>query len=462
MLEGGLKQLPNCKMSRYIPNTPKQQESMLQEIKRGSLEELFKDIPDELKLKEPLNIPEAISEMGLVKHMEDLAAKNANTDEYTCFLGAGSYDHYIPSVIKHMLMRGEFYTAYTPYQPEISQGTLQAIFEYQTMICELTGMDVANASMYDGATAAAEGALLACNAKRKKKILISKSLHPEYREVIKTYSAFNEIEVDEISFNNGVTDLDELKSKFTKDIAAFIVQSPNFFGAIENLGNIGEITKQNGGLFIVITDPISLAVLKPPAEFGADIVVGEGQALGNPMSFGGPYLGFFAVTKDLMRKMPGRVAGQTIDEMGKRGFVLTLQTREQHIRREKATSNICTNQALNALAATIYLTIVGKKGLKEVANLCIQKSHYAYEKLLETGKFSPIYAAPFFKEFAIRINDGNLLDKINRKLFDKKIIGGYELGKAYKELKDVWLIAVTEKRTKEDIDRFINEIKAIV
>ena len=454
--------MSNCKTSRYIPNTLEQQESMLQEIGKESLKDLFKDIPEGLKFNEKLNIPEAMSEMELIRHMEGLAAKNANTGEYTCFLGAGAYDHYIPSVIKHILMRGEFYTAYTPYQPEISQGTLQAIFEYQTMICELTGMDVANASMYDGATAAAEGILLACSAKRKKKALMSGSLHPEYREVIKTYAAFNGIEIGEVEFNDGITDLHELKRKFTKDTAAFIVQSPNFFGAIEKLDNIGEITKQNSGLLIVIADPVSLAVLKPPAEFGADIVVGEGQALGNSLSFGGPYLGFFAVTKDLMRKMPGRVAGQTVDTFGNRGFVLTMQTREQHIRREKATSNICTNQALNALAAAIYLTVIGKKGLKEVANLCIQKSHYAFEKLLRTGKFEPAFTAPFFKEFTLRIKNAQSPEELNKKLFDQKIVGGYELGKAYKELKDAWLIAVTEKRTKEDIDRLAEKSSRIL
>ncbi len=454
--------MSKCITSRYIPNTVEQQESMLKEIKRDSLEELFRDIPEELKLKEKLNIPEAMSEMELIKHMEELAAKNANTDEYTCFLGAGAYDHYIPSLIKHMLMRGEFYTAYTPYQPEISQGTLQAIFEYQTMICELTGMDVANASMYDGATAAAEAVLLACNAKRKNKVLVSRSLHPEYREVIKTYTSFNEIEIEEVAFNDGITDLNELENKFTKDIATFVVQSPNFFGAVEKLDDIGEIVKKSGGLFIVIADPISLSVLKPPADFGADIVVGEGQALGNPMSFGGPYLGFFAVTRNLMRKMPGRVTGQTIDAFGNRGFVLTMQTREQHIRREKATSNICTNQALNALAATIYLTTIGKKGIREVANLCIQKSHYTYEKLLVTGKFEPLFTAPFFKEFTIRIKDGGSLEELNRKLFNKNIIGGYELGKAYEGYKDAWLIAVTEKRTKKEIDNLIEKINDIL
>ncbi|NSW91833.1 MAG: aminomethyl-transferring glycine dehydrogenase subunit GcvPA [Firmicutes bacterium] len=441
-------------MSRYIPNTLEQHESILEDIKKESLDDLFKDIPESLKQKGRLNIPEAMSELELTKHMEGLATKNASTDEYICFLGAGAYDHYIPSVIKHMLMRGEFYTAYTPYQPEISQGTLQAIFEYQTMICELTGMDVSNASMYDGATAAAEAVLLACNLKRRKKALASKSLHPEFREVIKTYAAFNGIEIEEVEFKDGITDVNDLENKFTKDTAAFVVQNPNFFGAIEKMEDVSRITKVSGGLFIVVVDPVSLAVLKPPAEFDADIVIGEGQALGNPLSFGGPYLGFFAVTKDLMRRMPGRIVGQTTDVYGNRGFVLTMQTREQHIRREKATSNICTNQALNALAATIYLTIMGKKGLKEVANLCIQKSHYTLEKLIETGKFTPAFTAPFFKEFVVRIKDETFtIQELNKKLLKEKIIGGYELGKNYAALKDAWLIAVTEKRTKEEIDR---------
>lgn len=447
---------------RYIPNTIEQQESMLKEMGKSSIDELFSDIPEKLKLKRGLNIPQAMSEMELIKHMENLASKNVNTDEYSCFLGAGVYDHYIPSLIKHILMRGEFYTAYTPYQPEISQGTLQAIFEYQTMICELTGMDVSNASMYDGATATAEAMLLACNAKRKNKILISEGVHPEYKNVVKTYAAFNNIEVEEIGINNGITDLDKLTNKIKKESAGFIVQSPNFFGAIENLDNIGIITEKSGGLFIVISDPISLSILKAPADFGADIVIGEGQVLGNPLSFGGPHLGFFAVNKDLMRKMPGRVVGETVDVSGNRGFVLTMQTREQHIRRERATSNICTNQALNALAAAIFLSTLGKKGLQEIANLCIQKTHYTYDKLLKTGEFEPLFTAPFFKEFTVKLKDEGSIKRLNDGLLKENIIGGLDLSRFYEDYNGAWLLAVTEKRTKEEIDNFVKKTEDLI
>ena len=454
-----LDQLPGVK---YIPNTGKDCENMLKVIQKKSVDELFSDIPDSLKLKGELNIPDALSEIEIMKHMESIASKNVNTEEYSCFLGAGAYDHYVPSIIKHMLMRGEFYTAYTPYQPEISQGTLQAIFEYQTMICELTGMDVSNASMYDGATAAAEAVLMACNHKRMKRVLLSKTVHPEYREVIKTYAVFNDIEIIEIDFKNGMTDCEDLERKFTDKTAALIIQTPNFFGVIEEVDEISRITKKNNSLFIIVADPISLAVLKPPSDYGADIVVGEGQSLGNPLNFGGPYLGFFASTKDLARKMPGRIVGQTTDIDGNRGFVLTMQTREQHIRREKATSNICTNQALNALAAAIYLTVMGKKGLREVANLCAQKSHYAYETLIKTGKFAPVFRAPFFKEFVLKLNDPKLsVCEVNKKLLKEKIIGGYELEKDYSDFENAWLVAVTEKRTKEEIDRLADIIKKL-
>ena len=455
--------------SRYIPNTEEQQEIMLESIGLKSLEGLFDDIPQDVKLKRKLDIPEPMTEYELLKHMQGMTSQNVNTEDYCCFLGAGAYDHYIPSVIKHMLSRGEFYTAYTPYQPEISQGTLQAIFEYQTMICELTGMDVANASMYDGASASAEAVLLACSSKRKKRVIISRTLNPEYKNVIKTYAGFNNIEVVEAGYKDGVTDLSGLNKIITDDTAAVVVQYPNFFGAIENLNDISDITHKKGSNLVVATDPISLGILKPPGEFGADIVIGEGQSLGNPLSFGGPYLGFFAVTKELMRKMPGRVVGQTTDLDSKRGFVLTMQTREQHIRREKATSNICSNQALNALAATIYLTLVGKKGLKQVAELCLKKSHYAYDKLIETGRFEPAFKAPFVKEFVLKINESNktnkliqntsnkLIQKLNSKLLEDKIIGGYDLGKDFEEMNNCWLLAVTEKRTKSEIDILVDK-----
>lgn len=442
-------------MSRYISNTRSEQQEMLSQIGLKSPEDLFQDIPQSVRLNRELDLPPAVSEMELVKIIGAKAGKNINLDEYTCFLGAGAYDHFVPSVIDQIISRQEFYTAYTPYQPEISQGTLQSIFEYQTMICELTGMDVANASMYDGASALAEAGLMACQAGKRSEIIVANTVHPESREVINTYCNFRGATVREVGYINGQIDLKDLAEKITPETAAVVVQSPNFFGIIEPLKEIADIAHKNKSLFVVAADPISLALLKSPGELGADIVVGEGQPLGNPLNFGGPYLGFFATTEKLMRKMPGRLVGQTKDKFGKRGFVLTMQTREQHIRREKATSNICSNQALNALAATVYLTLMGKEGLKEVASLCLNKAHYAFNELVKTGNFTPLFTAPFFKEFAVKSKTA--VEELNRNLMAEKIIGGYSLGKNYPELADGWLIAVTEKRTKEEIDLLVGK-----
>jgi glycine dehydrogenase subunit 1 len=442
-------------MYKYIPNTDVQQAEMLKAIGMDSMESLFRDIPQDVRLGRALNLPEALSDPELMAHMRGLASRNADVDEYACFLGAGAYDHYIPSAVGHLLSRQEFYTAYTPYQPEISQGTLQAIFEYQTMICELTGMDVANASMYDGASALAEAASMACHAVKRKEILVADTVHPEYRSVLKTSARVKGITVIETGYSNGSIDTEDLESRVTANTAAIIVQSPNFFGIIEDLKRYSEIAHRNKSLLVACVDPVSLAILKSPGELGADIVIGEGQALGNPLSFGGPYLGFFATTKELMRKMPGRIVGETTDMQGNRGFVLTLQAREQHIRREKATSNICSNQALNALAATIYLTLMGKKGLREVAELSLQKAHYAFDRLVETGRFEPCFNAPFFKEFAVRSRVP--VEVLNKRLIGEKIIGGYMLGRDYPELADGWLIAVTEKRTREQIDNLVRK-----
>lgn len=437
-------------MSRYIGNTKEDREHMLKEIGCDSIDSLFKAVPDSVRLKTSLNIPPAQSEMELVKQMKLLSNKNLNLDDYTCFLGAGAYDHYIPSAIDQLVLRQEFYTAYTPYQPEISQGTLQSIFEYQTMISELTGLPVVNASMYDGATAATEAAIMACESTRRNEIIIADSVHPESRQVLNAYAQFRNITVRELGHKDGQIDAEALKTMINKNTAAVIVQSPNFFGIIEDMEAIEAMVHENKSLLIMSVDPVSLAMLKSPGELGADIAVGDGQPLGNSLSFGGPYLGFMAVTEKLMRKMPGRIVGETADEDGNRGFVLTLQTREQHIRREKATSNICSNQALNALIATIYLTLMGKEGLKEAANLCLQKSHYAYNELIKTGKFSPVFTKPFFKEFVVRSSEA--VGELNSRLLKSNIIGGYDIEKDYPELKDCWLVAVTEKRTKEDID----------
>lgn len=446
-------------MTKYIPNTQEQQKAMADELGIDSAESLFESIPQEVRLNRALDLPKAMSEMEISSHLKQMVSNNINIDDYSCFLGAGAYDHFIPSVIDHLLLRQEFYTAYTPYQPEISQGTLQAIFEYQSMICSLTGMDVANASMYDGASALAEAAAMACQATRRSEVLVAKSAHPESRDVLKTYARFNNISVVECGYDNGTVDIDDLKSKITENTAAVIIQTPNFFGIIEDLHEAGQLAHQNKSLLVVACDPISLGVLKSPGKMGADIVIGEGQSLGNPLAFGGPYLGFFAAKEKLLRKMPGRIVGQTVDKNGKRGYVLTIQTREQHIRREKATSNICSNQALCALAATIYLTAMGKQGLAQVASHCISKSHYAYNKLIESGAFEPVFDAPFFKEFAVKYKGD--VSKLNNKLLEHKIIGGYDLGRNYQELDNTWLVAVTEKRTKKQIDILVDKAVAL-
>ena len=446
-------------MSRYIPNTDKQREDMLKEIGYTSIEELFGDIPESVRLTGELAIDGPMAEVELLRHMRKIASSNKHANGYACFLGAGAYDHYIPSAIDHIISRAEFYTSYTPYQPEISQGTLRAIFEYQTMICELTDMDVSNASLYDGATAVAESILMACQATRRNEVVVARSLHPEYRETAATYAKFQDITLIEAGYKDGMIDLEALEECLNDEVAAVVVQSPNFFGIIEDIEPIARLAHDNKSLLIACVDPISLAILKSPGEAGADIVVGEGQSLGNPLSFGGPYLGFFATTRKLMRRMPGRVVGETIDRDGNRGFVLTLQTREQHIRREKATSNICTNQALNALIATVYLSLMGKEGLKEVAYQSLQKSHYLYNRLIDTGLFTPVFNGPFFKEFAVRSTIP--IQKLNACLLDKGIIGGYLLESAYPELDGGWLVAVTEKRTREEMDALVEGVGEI-
>lgn len=446
-------------MSRYIANTAEEQKEMLKEIGLGSLEDLFRDIPKDVRLQHSLKLPAVLSEMELLTHMKTLAAKNRNLSETTCFLGAGVYDHFIPSVIDSLVSRQEFYTAYTPYQPEISQGTLQAIFEFQTMMCELTGMEVANASMYDGASSLAEAMLMACQAARREEVLVARTVHPESREVMETYGGGRGITIREIGYEDGRLDIQELKSAISSSTAAVIVQSPNFFGMMESLQEIGEIAHQNKALLVVSADPISLALLKSPGELGADIVVGEGQALGNPLSFGGPHLGFFCTTEKLLRKMPGRIVGQTTDKQGKRSFTLTIQAREQHIRREKATSNICSNHALNALAATIYLTVMGKQGLREVASLSLQKAHYAFSQMTKIQGFSAPFTGSFFKEFVLTTPIPP--EELNRQLLKDAIIGGYPLEKHYPELKNSWMIAVTEQRTKAEIDKLAEKLGGI-
>jgi glycine dehydrogenase subunit 1 len=440
---------------RYLPMTEEDKKDMLQAIGVDSVDELFEDIPESVRFKGEYNIKPAKSEPALLKELSKLAAKNADSKQYTSFLGAGIYDHYIPTIVDHVISRSEFYTAYTPYQPEISQGELQAIFEYQTMICELTGMDVANSSMYDGGTALAEAAMLSAGQTKRKKILVSATVHPESRDVLKTYADGQYIEVVEIPFKDGTTDLEALAGEMGSDVAGVVVQYPNFFGRIEDLKSIEKIVHDHKALFIVSSNPLSLGALTPPGQFGADIVAGDAQVFGIPQSFGGPHCGYFAVTNKLMRKVPGRLVGQTVDEDGKRGFVLTLQAREQHIRRDKATSNICSNQALNALAASVAMTALGKKGVKEMATQNIQKAYYAKNAFTEKG-IDVVFNGPSFNEFVIKLP--NSIKEINASLFKKGIIGGYDLGQTYPELQNHMLVAVTELRTKEEIDLLVNEL----
>jgi len=439
----------------YLPHTAADRKAMLAAIGVGSTQELFADIPAELRLQRALALPTALAEPELIRHLQDLAGRNASLDEYVCFLGAGAYDHYIPSVVDHVIGREEFYTAYTQYQPEISQGYLQALWEYQSMICAITGLEVANASLYDGGSALAEAAMMACAATGRSEVVVARAAHPHYRALLGTYAVDREITLREAPAADGVTGLDGLVGPAT---AAVIIQSPNFFGCLEDVAAAAEAAHAAGALLIVAADPIALGVLAPPGALGADIVVGEGQPLGLPVSYGGPYLGFFATTEKLMRKMPGRIVGQTTDFEGNRGFVLTLQAREQHIRREKATSNICSNEALCSLAAAVYLASVGKEGFREVAELCLKKAHYAYKAL--TGKSCrPVFAAPFFKEFAVRC--ARPVAEINAALFKEGIIGGLDLGRYYPELAGCMLVCVTEKRTKAEIDRLVRIVEAV-
>jgi glycine dehydrogenase subunit 1 len=444
-------------MFPYIPHTEEDVKYMLDTLGMKDLEDLFADVPKDVRMNRELKLEAPKSELEVQRLMNSLAIKNKPTGELTCFLGAGAYDHYIPTVVKHITGRSEFYTAYTPYQAEISQGTLQAIFEFQTMIANLTGMDLSNASMYDGSTATAESASMAADATRRKQVLISETVHPETRQVLETYAHFNGIQVQTVPAVDGVMDLDRLKSMISKETAGLIVQNPNFFGIIEEVEEAEKLIHEVKGLLIMNVDPISLGVLKAPGDLGADIVVGEGHAMGNPMSYGGPYLGFLSATEKLMRKMPGRIAGQTTDVEGNRGYVLTLQTREQHIRREKATSNICSNQALNALAALVYMSVLGKKGIQEVARQSYRKAHHALEKIEAINGYKRIFDKPFFKEFVV--GTPKAPEEINEILLKQGILGGYQLGKHYPDLKNGLLFCVTEKRTLDEIDQLVKGLE---
>jgi glycine dehydrogenase subunit 1 len=442
--------------SRYVANTAAEQRQMLAVIGASGIEELLVRIPAKARLSRPLSLAPALAETDLIRHMKALAERNADADQNACFVGAGAYDHYIPSPINHLISRGEFFTAYTPYQPEASQGTLRTIYEYQTMIAELTGMDVANASIYDGASALAEAALMAHAVTERKEIVLSRGVNPLYRRVAATYCEGPGVRLRDAAAPDGVTDLAAAKKLVSSKTAALVVQSPNFYGCLEDIAAAAELAHAAGALLVVVADPVNLGVLEAPGRLGADLVVGEGQGLGVPMSFGGPNLGVFGAKKDLVRRMPGRLVGATVDRDGRRGFVLTLQTREQHIRRGKATSNICTNVALCALMATIYLAVLGRRGLVRVGELSTAKAHYAAERLAQVPGVSLRFGAPFFKEFALKLPKSP--ERVVAKLAKQGILAGVPLKTFDRALGDCLLVAVTEKRTKAEIDAFADAL----
>lgn len=450
------------KPHRYLPMTEQDQAEMLRTVGAENIEDLFKDIPENIRFRGELPVSSRLDERALTRHMTGLADRNAHTDSHISFLGAGIYEHHVPSVINHIISRSEFYTAYTPYQPEISQGELQAIFEFQSYICELTGMAVANASMYDGATALAEAGSLAAGATRRKRLVVSRAIHPEAREVLATYAHGLNLDIVEIGCKNGVTDAEALAAAVNEETAAVLVQNPNFFGAVENVRAMAELIHTYKGLLVVSSNPISLGLLEAPGKLGADIVVGDAQPLGISTSLGGPTCGYFAVSQAHMRRIPGRIVGQTTDRNGKRGFVLTLQAREQHIRREKATSNICSNQALLALSASVYMSVMGRQGMAEVATLNLHKSRYALQRLTSIPGIEPAFTSPTFNEFTLRLPEGTNMSKLQSSLLSAGFIGGYDLGRTYEEHKGCMLIAVTEQRTKEEIDEFASTLEGLL
>jgi len=440
---------------RYIPHTKEDCQKMLEVIGLKEVEDLFEPIPKKYRLSKPLNLPGPLSELDLLRYLQGL-----QSPLFDSFLGAGAYHHFIPAVISTLTSRSEFYTAYTPYQSEISQGTLQAIFEYQTLMCQLIGMEVSNASMYDGASSLAEAVLMANRITKRKKVLLSQAIHPEYRKVIQTYIGPDKEEIVLVPYkkDDGRTDEKVLFDLLDREVSAVVVQSPNFFGVIEDLHPIIEKVHENRSLMIVgFSEAIAYGILKPPGAMGADIVAGEGQSLGIPLSFGGPYLGIFTTREKFVRMMPGRLVGETVDLDGKRGFVLTLAAREQHIRRERATSNICTNEGLCALMATIFLSCLGKEGLRELAIMNLSKKEYAKKVVSQIPDCKPAFSSPTFNEFVLQI--GGEPEKVLEKLKEKRILGGFSLARFYPELHHHILVTVTEMNTKEEIDRWAETLE---
>jgi glycine dehydrogenase subunit 1 len=439
----------------YLSLTDADREAMLAAVGVETVEELFRDVPDGVRFHRDLDVPPALTEAELQRHLEDLASKNV-VDEI-CFLGAGVYDHYVPAVVDAVLQRGELLTAYTPYQPEMSQGVLQAVFEYQTAICELTAMDVSNASGYDGSTVAADACYVAKHATGRSRIVVTEATNPQVRQVVKTYAPGFGLEVVEVPHDGGATDPDRVREA-AADAAAVIFQTPNFFGCLEPAPDLAAAANEAGALAVAHVDPVSLGVLEAPGNYGCAIAIGEGQSAGNPMSYGGPHYGFLAARSELIRRMPGRIVGETVDEDGARGFVLTLQTREQHIRREKATSNITTNQTLLALAGLVHLSLLGPQGLRELGETCLALSGYAKERLAAAGFELAFPERPTFKEFVVRTGRN-----AREALAAARAVGvyaGYPLGRDYAGLDDALLVAVTEKRTVEEIDRLVEALDA--
>jgi len=438
----------------YTPNTEAQRQEMLEVIGLKSIEDLYQDVPASVRNPD-IRLPEPLSEPELTAEMRRISEKNADALHYAHFLGAGSYNHFSPSAVYRIMSRSEFYTAYTPYQPELSQGTLQQIYEFQTLICQLTGMDVANASMYDAASALGEAAIMAAAITKRKQVVISPKAHPEHKAVLRTYAGGHGIQIIEQDAN--IQDASELGT----DVACVIVQQPNFLGEIRDLTDLAERVHAAGAILIIVFDPISLGMLKSPGEWDADIAIGEGQALGVPMQFGGPYCGLFATKEKYVRQMPGRLAGITQDASGKRGYVLTLQTREQHIRREKATSNICTNEALIALATTVYMCLMGPQGMKRVAELCYQRSHYLANRIAKLPGYKIISREPFFKEFAVQTPISPT--ELNRRLMEHKIVGGLDISNTPEvdNADNVWLLCVTELNSKEQMDRLVSALEGM-
>jgi glycine dehydrogenase subunit 1 len=449
-------------MMRYIPNTDADRQAMVEVMGLTAIEELFDGIPEALRCAGPLKIPKALSEQEVLRHMRTLAGRNANVEDYAAFLGAGAYHHFIPSIVPVLTSRGEFMTAYTPYQPEMAQGTLQAVYEYQTLICQLTDMEVANASLYDGSTGVAEAVLMARRLTQRGDVLISEAVHPEYRAVLRTYVQNFGMQVYEVPVDEtGQTPLSQVKRELSPRTACVVIQSPNFFGVIEDLTDFAEVLHHDKVLLVqVVAEPVSLGLLKPPGAWGADIVVGEGQAFGNALTYGGPYLGFFATRDQYVRQMPGRLVGETADAEGRRGYVLTLSTREQHIRREKATSNICTNEGLCALAATIHLCTLGKVGLRRLAELNLQRATYARQQLAAIPGCRVLFAGPTFNEFVLETPE--LASRMIRQLSTQRLIPGLDLGRFYPERSHQLLMCVTEMNSRDEIDRLCSALSAAV